>query len=168
MFEIRALKELKIQARRLSKGQTPTTKSETGQTEKPSHTAALQEVARYHGFRDWQHARQVLSGQSQRGNDQGKLWHSHAVMGFLNHWFADYDEARAALQLSESRYLLPYQCQYLVVEGAYLHALGFEDLSLWQCCQRDLVAAYGSEAWDQIYAVYLRSQSLKNKLIQSR
>ena len=43
--------------------------------------------------------------------------------GFLNHWFSDYDEAKA-YQKMHGGFLLPYKKQFFICEAAYIAALG--------------------------------------------
>jgi hypothetical protein len=48
-----------------------------------------------------------------------------AARGFLNRWFARYDEARASLE-AEGGYLFPYRHQFFVCEWGFLDALGID------------------------------------------
>ena len=108
----------------------------------------LNAVAREIGFLNWQHARSVLAGQAARHDDMGTFWHTRRCDGLLNHWFAHYERAREALAVSEHRVLVPYRKQFIVVDGNYLRELGLSiDDDAWARAQRDLVQAYGSEAW---------------------
>ncbi len=108
----------------------------------------LNAQARELGFLQWQHARHVLSGQARRGDDMGTFWHTRRCDGLLNHWFAHYERAREALAVSEHRVLVPYRKQFIVVDGNYLKELGLSvDDAAWAHAKRDLVHAYGSEAW---------------------
>lgn len=108
----------------------------------------LNAVAREIGFAHWQHARSVLGGQAARNDDMGTFWHTRRCDGFLNHWFAHYERAREALAVSEHRVLVPYRKQFIVVDGNYLKELGLSiDDEAWTSAKRDLVQAYGSEAW---------------------
>ena len=108
----------------------------------------LNTVAREAGFLHWQHARTVLSGEAARGDDMGTFWHTRRCDGLLNHWFAHYERAREALAVSEHRVLVPYRKQFIVVDGNYLKELGLSiDDEAWASAKRDLVQAYGSEAW---------------------
>lgn len=108
----------------------------------------LNAVAREIGFLHWQHARNVLSGQATRHDDMGTFWHTRRCDGLLNHWFAHYERAREALAVSEHRVLVPYRKQFIVVDGNYLKELGLSiDDEAWASAKRDLVQAYGGEAW---------------------
>jgi hypothetical protein len=108
----------------------------------------LNAVAREIGFLHWQHARHVLGGQAAPGDDMGTLWHTRRCDGLLNHWFAHYERAREALAVSEHRVLVPYRKQFIVVDGNYLKELGLSiDDEAWARAKRDLVHAYGSDAW---------------------
>ncbi len=108
----------------------------------------LNAVARDVGFLHWQQARHVLGGQATPTDDMGTFWHTRRCDGLLNHWFADHHRARDALAVSEHRVLVPYRRQFVVVDGNYLRELGLAiDDPAWARAQRDLVHAYGSEAW---------------------
>lgn len=108
----------------------------------------LNAVARDVGFLHWQQARHVLGGQATHTDDMGTFWHTRRCDGLLNHWFADYRRAREALATSDQRVLVPYRRQYIVVDGNYLRELGLAiDDDAWARAGRDLVQAYGGEAW---------------------
>ena len=64
------------------------------------------------GFQNWEHARVVLGGQAQPGDDMGDFWHGSGVGAFFNHWFANYAEARAQLESDKHNFLLPYRRQF--------------------------------------------------------
>ena len=57
--------------------------------------------------------------------DKAKLWYQPNLDVFLNRWFADYDEARAALE-SEGGFLFPYQKHYFVCRPDVVSALGLD------------------------------------------
>lgn len=97
------------------------------------------------GFTVWEHARHVLGGEAQVGDDMGDFWYDRRALGLTNQWFASYAEAQARLQLQPNSYLLPYRRQFFLVEAAYLADIKL-DPALWPI-GRDLVAAYGSDAW---------------------
>ena len=100
------------------------------------------------GFASWDQARRVLGGQAAAGDDAGTFWHSPRCNGLLNHWFASVAEARVALATSDHRVLLPYRRQFVVVDENYLREIGVPMSDAhWSEAGRDLVAAYGSEAW---------------------
>ncbi|WP_020405358.1 hypothetical protein [Hahella ganghwensis] len=67
--------------------------------------------------------------------------------GYLNHWYASYDEAKRLLEESREspqRYLLPYkkgrQSQYYICEAAYIRSFGLDpDAREWEAIGYDLV-----------------------------
>lgn len=85
---------------------------------------ALWLVARDIGFPTWKQARCVLSGEPGNG-DFGTLLYPGTGVGFLNHWYADYEEARSYLE-THGGYLLAYRRQYLVVGATYVDHLGLK------------------------------------------
>lgn len=59
--------------------------------------------------------------------DQTKLWYHPNLDVFLNRWFADYDQARAALEAEgEGEFLLPYQKHFFVCKAEVIQALGLD------------------------------------------
>ncbi len=108
------------------------------------HRQALNLVAAECGFDDWSQARLVLSGRAARDEDQGRFWYGPGCGAFLNHWHADYGEARETLAAGAGRSLLPYGRQYIVVEAEFIDALG---LAREPMAGADLVAGYGSAFW---------------------
>lgn len=124
-------------------------------------------LAREVGFDNWQHAHAILGATDNHQNgtvadsetvNMGKLWHSHKCDAFINLWFSTYQEARIALQLEPSRYLIPYQQQFIVVTEDYIAAIGLHglDSSLWRAVNHDLVASFATETWDEIAFTRLR------------
>lgn len=108
----------------------------------------LNQVARDVGFLNWQQALRVLSGRAAQCDDMGSFWHAPRCNSLLSHWFASYERAREALAISEQGVLVPYGRQFIVVDGNYLRELGLAvDEDAWRRAGRDLVRAYGSEAW---------------------
>jgi hypothetical protein len=54
-----------------------------------------------------------------------KLWYQPNLDGFLNRWFANYEDARQALE-SGGGFLLPYRKHFFVCEADVIQALGLE------------------------------------------
>ena len=54
-----------------------------------------------------------------------KLWYQPDLDVFLNRWFANYEEARQALE-SGGGFLLPYRKHFFVCEADVIQALGLE------------------------------------------
>ena len=109
---------------------------------------ALHDVARVHGFADWEHARRVLSGLALPGDDMGSFWHPRHTGIAPNLWFSTYAQAHAALQPMRQGFLLPYRRQCFIVQAPFVEALGVRAAdSDWAAVGYDLVAAYGTPAW---------------------
>jgi hypothetical protein len=112
-------------------------------------------VAAELGFRDWEHARVVLSGLAKRGDDLGGFWHDFGCEALFNHWFARYDEAKQ-LQTQGDYWLFPYGKQFIVVDAHYVRAIKLDPESdLWPPVQRDLASSYGSDGWRALCAARL-------------
>lgn len=47
------------------------------------------------------------------------------VGGFLNNWFANYQEAKIHQQLNRG-FLLPYKNQFFICEAGYIERIGFD------------------------------------------
>ena len=108
----------------------------------------LHRVARDVGFAHWEHARRVLGGEATSGDDLGTFWHAPACSALLSGWFSKVDEARAALEAEPGSYLLPYRRQFVVAGSDFIVELGLDpDDAAWHDTRRDLVGAYGSDAW---------------------
>jgi len=111
----------------------------------------LSAVAREVGFLTWAQALRVLGSHASGtvgAEDMGTFWHAPRCNGLLSHWFASYDRARECLALGAHRVLVPYRRQFVVVDGHYLRELGLDpDDEAWGRAGRDLVQAYGGEAW---------------------
>lgn len=114
------------------------------------------------GARDWNQLRTLLTAaQSWDTQDFGNLFHKPACDVFLNHWFADYKAARQQLVADTGGFLLPFRKQFMVVTQDYLDTLNiYDELSQqWQTINHDLVAGYGTQAWDLI-----ARNTVRNKL----
>lgn len=110
----------------------------------------LHEVARAVGFQHWEHARRVLGGQAQPGEDMGRFWYAPRCIVHLNTWIADRGEALAALRRS-SGFLLPYRRQFVLVEEGFVRELGLDPADpAWAAVGRDLVSTCGSAAWQAL------------------
>ena len=79
--------------------------------------------------------------------DPTKLWYHTNLDVFLNQWFADYDQARAALE-SGGGFLFPYQKHYFVCKPDVVAALGMDpNDSDWEKIGRDCARPNDSEAF---------------------
>ncbi len=107
----------------------------------------LHEVARAVGFQHWEHARRVLGGEAQWGEDMGRFWYAPRCIVHLNTWIADRGQALAARERTAG-FLLPYRRQFVLVEEGFVRELGLDPAdAAWEAAGRDLVSAYGSPAW---------------------
>ncbi|MDD9965333.1 MAG: hypothetical protein OXR73_03845 [Myxococcales bacterium] len=112
-------------------------------------------VAREHGFRDWVHARTVLSADGQVP-DFGTLLVPSRCCVHWNIWSADYDEARR-IRSEHGGYLLAYRNQFLIVDEHYLETLGLgADDPDWAAIGRDWVKPLNPLARARLYARLLR------------
>jgi len=89
-----------------------------------SRKHALTLIARELGFPNWPLAKQVLSGDHE-GTHFGDLLYPKACFGFLNNWYADYEEARAQRDHTNG-FLLAYRRQYFVVGAQYIQTMGLD------------------------------------------
>lgn len=155
-----ALTELKVRARlrlnALKKAAAPDAAS--GAAPAPKLRDCLDQVAREAGFAHWEHARRVLSGEAVAGDDMGSFWYAPRCGTLLNQWFASPQDARAARQATSDAFLLPYRRQFVVVQRYFIAELGLEpDDPLWAQADRDLVASYGTTAWQALAARRMRA-----------
>ena len=112
---------------------------------------SLNAAARHAGFAHWDHARAVLGGHAQPGDDFGTFWHAPGAGILLNHWFAAYGEARAIHAQIVDGYLLPYKQQFMLVQSDFITAIGMDSLDpAWSEIGRDAVAGYASAAWARL------------------
>lgn len=155
----RSIEELKIRAKKLQnnalKGEDAAcallTKSRIP-LDGLQRKTCLNVIAKQQGFADWRHAKTVLGGEASPDQDQGSFWHDANCTGFLNNWFAQYQEARDYLRQHPDMYLLPYKKQYMVVAENFIKAINLSDhcAPYWKAMGHDLVSAYGSSAWQTL------------------
>ena len=93
--------------------------------------------------------------------DQSKLWYETDLDVFLNRWYANYDEARAALE-RHGGFLLPYKHHFFICQPEVIAALGLnpEDTD-WQKISRDC-------ARPEDLAAYARLHGLREDVIRAR
>ncbi|MBU3020537.1 hypothetical protein [Aestuariibacter sp. A3R04] len=121
-------------------------------------TQAKHLIARQVGFASWQDASQILKGSSMSPNCT--LWHHHACDAHMNHWFAEYVEAKRFIRSDPALVLFPYKHQFVVGDEHYIYSLGLSNYSelIYQQCQRDLVCSYRSTSWDELAAYCIRQK----------
>jgi hypothetical protein len=79
--------------------------------------------------------------------DAEELWYAPTLDVFLNRWFSNYDEARAARD-GGGGFLLPYRRHFFVCEPDVIRALGLEPEDAdwervgWDCARPADAAAY--------------------------
>lgn len=84
------------------------------------------------------------------------------IGGFLNKWFANYDEAKTHLH-SLGGFLLPYKKQFFICEADYIKQLGLdpEDPD-WKLIHYDWVNPQNKEAWRRLYRKWKKIQEKKS------
>lgn len=161
-----ALNEVKIQAKKLLKAikldsnllatiKPSLKKSDLASSEEIQLKHCLTIVSQQLGFENWYHAQTVLSGGNINNNNQrmGTLFYPKGADGFINEWFADYQQAKIALSnQTDERWLLPYQSQFIVVKKDYILSfeLDEESMRLWADINYNLVDIYNSDLWDKL------------------
>jgi hypothetical protein len=136
--------------------------------EKWSLRHALNLAASEAGFHHWEHARQTLEGTAPTPQDMGTFWYDKQAHGYTNHWFASYAEARQQLELHPDSYLLPYKNQFFVAELPCIEQLGLgQHPGLWQAISHDLVAGYGSAAWQTLCALRFKATRLDTSALKN-
>jgi hypothetical protein len=169
-----ALNEVKTQAKKLLKA----IKTDTALQQKlavPLKTFQLESiealqlkhcltlVSQQLGFSSWHHAQTILSGSQTLANrpDMGTAFYTKACGGLINLWFADYLQAKAVLNnQATTRWLLPYQKQFIVVEKDYLDLLKMSEgcEKWWHDINHDLYGGYNSPAWDNLTYLMIRKR----------
>lgn len=162
-----AIDEIKIQAKKLLKAyknNQPLTKraqlfinkipAELSEDLKLKHCLAY--MAQQLGLEDWRHAQSILSGKTEINNDSalnmGTFFYNSACGAYINQWFANYDDAKQALNNNiETKWLLPYKNQFIVVNKEYLISLKVTDKNIasLSAIQNDLYQGYNTTIWDE-------------------
>ena len=139
-----SLSELKRRAKQLK-----------ADTAEQTHQQRLETAAKEVGFRDFRHARRVLTGQVSPGDDFGTFWHTRPSGGFLNEWHANYQEAQTSWSKQPLAYLLPYRTQFVIVGQEFMTHLGIETSQL--AHSRDLLSEAGQASWDVVCCQRIRA-----------
>jgi len=123
------------------------------------HTLAI--IAIKLGFKSWQQASTVLTGQRQTNAlvNMGILFYPPAGHGLTNEWFADYQSAQFVLRKANNKWLFPYKNQFIVVGTDYLKAFGFNDeiLSKFHLINNDMQDSYNTQLWDEITRAVIKN-----------
>ena len=85
----------------------------------------LAAAAREAGFQGWEHAIRVLGG-DEGEPDHGELLCPKNAATFLNHWFANYDEARE-VHAASGGYLLAFRRQSFIAGSDYVATTRFRE-----------------------------------------
>lgn len=110
---------------------------------------ALAAVAIESGHASWRDAKRNTTAPS---DDDPRLMYDPGFAALLNVWFADYDEARAALERNPG-FLLPYASQFVVCESEAIRLLGLDpDDPDWERIGFDFVAPRDRDAWRRLRA----------------
>ncbi|MBG9388617.1 hypothetical protein [Caenimonas aquaedulcis] len=115
-------------------------------------------VSREAGFRDWDHARKVLGGDSAHGDDMGTFWHAPRCTTLFNEWFASYAPALETQASHPGSFVLPYGRQYVVARDEFIRELALDPADpSWAEIGRDLVRGYGRPPWVALARQRLRA-----------
>lgn len=83
--------------------------------------------------------------------------------GFLNHWFANYEEAKSHLKLNGG-FLLPYKNQFFICDADYIKNLGFNpDDPDWKLIGDDWASPDNDAAWKRLYTKWMAIQGGRNE-----
>lgn len=78
--------------------------------------------------------------------------------GFLNKWFADYNDAKSHLK-SDGGYLLPYKNQYFICDANYITNIGFNPNDPdWRLIEYDWANPTNQSAWKRLYTKWMKIQ----------
>jgi len=78
--------------------------------------------------------------------------------GFLNHWFASYEEAHS-YQGVNGGFLLPFKNQFFICETDYINNLGFNANDPdWTLIGYDWAKPRNKEAWERLYKKWMLIQ----------
>ena len=126
--------------------------SEAELLQKAKHKHVLQVIAKENGFNTWTElkalAQQIMAEIFAR-NYQG---------GFLNKWFAHYEEAKTH-QRAMGCYLLPYKHQFFICEADYIKQLGLDPNDPdWRSIDYDWVKPASQKAWQRLYMKWQKTR----------
>lgn len=155
----KSIDELKIKAKKIQRSAAAGNpqaldflKSHRGSLDMVKRKTCLNILATKLGFKDWSHAKCILSGEADQGADMGTTWYSDRCSALLNMWFSGYSEARDFLKENPHLYLLPYKKQYIVVDLDFIKTIGLYEgqEDLWLAMEHDLVKYYASQHWHEL------------------
>jgi hypothetical protein len=112
-------------------------------------------VSRELGFSGYQHAQRVLSGDEAESDFGTMLYPSRC--GGLNHWYANYQEARD-LCSEINGYLLAYKRHFFIADRYFIENLGLDPAdSDWEAIGRDWVRPRDPAARRRLYGKLVSS-----------
>jgi hypothetical protein len=172
-----ALNELKTQAKKLLKAlrsndelqltmQRSLKKLSLSSLDELKLKHCLTLVSQQLGFDNWHDAQDILTGNKsvQDCKNMGSFFYPEGCGGFINEWFADYQQAKSALvHKAKLKWLLPYKHQFIVVEQDYIALFNIDQklTPLWRDIEYNMVESYNSLAWDKL-ACEIIKQRAKN------
>jgi len=174
MMEL-AINEVKIQAKKLLKAlkvddnlvqkmQIPLKKAAVASIDELKLKHCLSLVSIELGFTNWHQAKDVLSGVKPLSGvtNMGSFFYPEGCGGFINEWFVDYQLAKDTIdKSSQSKWLLPYKSQYIVVEYNYIRVFNLPAklTPLWTELAHNMVAGYNSPAWDKLACGIIKNRA---------
>ncbi|NQZ20901.1 MAG: hypothetical protein HRT53_02500 [Colwellia sp.] len=170
-----ALNEVKIQAKKLLKAsrldndllltmELPLKRLGLSLDDEIKLKHCLTIVSQQLGFTDWHHALDVLSGSKKNIDalDMGTLFYPKGADGFINEWFANYQQAKNTLSgQAGGKWLLPYKNQFIVVKKDYISTFKLDEklMLLWAEIDHNMVDGYKSVAWDKLTCRIIKNRS---------
>ncbi len=121
-------------------------------------------VSQQLGFDNWHHAQNTLSGNVKTGTplNMGTFLYPKGCGGFINEWFADYEQAKNILvNEANNKWLLPYKNQFIVVEKEFISLFNIDNklMMLWSEIDHDMAEGYNSLAWDRLAREIIKNRS---------
>ena len=121
-------------------------------------------VSQQLGFDNWHHAQAILSGNEKISDsmDMGSFFYPKGCGGFINEWFADYQQAKSTLvNKTEAMWILPYKNQFVVVKKDYVSLFNIDEklIALWSEVGHNMVESYNSLAWDKLACEVIKNRS---------
>lgn len=121
-------------------------------------------VSQQLGFNNWHHARDILSGNEKTTYplSMGSFFYPKGCGGFINEWFADYQQAKTVLaNKTKMKWLLPYKNQFIVVQQDYITLFNLDNklMKLWIEVDHNMVESYNSLAWDKLACAVIKNRT---------
>jgi len=157
------LKALKVDNNLVQRMQIPLKKAAVPTIDELKLKHCLSMVSIELGFSNWHEAKEILSGTKPLSEvkDMGSFFYPKGCGGFINEWFADYQLAKSAVDMSShKKWLLPYKNQFIVVEHNYITVFNLPDklAPLWGELSHNMVAGYNSSAWDKLACAVIKNR----------